>query len=159
MDRIAFISQLMLQKRATTEAYGQYISALREYLPGSNLYMREVHFIAAASPTQAISIAQIAHKMEVTPGAVSQIAARLEKKGYITRCRAPGDRRQILVSLTEDGRRLYAWHEAYDRRCMEEFAQHMADFTDEQLEKLMIYEKLCWDAFVQPHRFPDLLEK
>ena len=115
----------MLQKRATTEAYGQYISALREYLPGSNLYMREVHFIAAASPTQAISIAQIAHKMEVTPGAVSQIAARLEKKGYITRCRAPGDRRQILVSLTEDGRRLYAWHEAYDRRCMEEFAQHM----------------------------------
>ena len=57
----------------------------------------------------------LAQKLEVTLGAVSQMAARLEKKGCVTRTPDPKNRRRTLVSLTEEGQRLYREHLDYDQ--------------------------------------------
>ncbi|MEG1275930.1 MAG: MarR family transcriptional regulator [Ruthenibacterium sp.] len=147
MDRVSLTAQLLRHKHRTTLAHEQYLSTLREYFPGNRLYMREVHFVMAASPTKPVSIAEIAEKLEVTAGAVSQLAARLEKKDYIVRERAAADRRQMLVSLTDTGKALYAQHEAFDYACLEKISRLLEPFSEEELEKFMRYEDICRQAF------------
>lgn len=148
MDRILIVEQLMHQKHRTTTAHEQYLSTLREYLPGSKLYMREVHFVSAASPDSLVSIADIAQKLEVTPGAVSQLASRLEKKGYITRQQNDSDRRQTLVALTEIGKALYEHHAAFDFARIKEFSNMLEQFSEEDLLKFQTYEEICYCAFL-----------
>lgn len=147
MNRVLLTAQLMEQKHRATVAHERYISAVHEYMPQSRLYMREVHFVAAASPERPVSIADIAKKLEVTGGAVSQIAARLEKKGYIIRHRAADDRRQMLVTLTVAGRELFARHREYDRVCMEEISKVLGQFSEEDLVNFIKYEALCYEIF------------
>lgn len=48
-------------------------------------------------------MSELAKALDVTNGAVSQTAARLEQKGYLVRCAVPGNRRQTLAVLTEKG--------------------------------------------------------
>ncbi|MEG0092177.1 MAG: MarR family transcriptional regulator [Oscillospiraceae bacterium] len=148
MTSTELTKQIMTQKHSATIAHEQYLSKLREYMPGSNLYMREVHFVAAASPQRPVMIADIAQTLSVTQGAVSQIATRLEKKGYIKRTRAKEDKRQIYVELTASGKELYKHHQRFDEESIEKvcdvFSQH---FTDQELEKIIEYEKLCCQIF------------
>ncbi len=56
---------------------------------------------ADALPTLAIRDRMI----EQAPG-VTRLLDRLEAKGWVRRRRCPEDRRQVLVSITEEGRRL-----------------------------------------------------
>lgn len=46
---------------------------------------------------------QLANWLHMTPGAVSQLLDGLEQSGYINRVRSEADRRQMLVSLSENG--------------------------------------------------------
>lgn len=45
----------------------------------------------------------LAEYLSATPGTISQTVIALEEKGYVTRSRAPGDRRSIEVRLTPAG--------------------------------------------------------
>jgi DNA-binding MarR family transcriptional regulator len=41
---------------------------------------------------------------QLTAGAITNRITRLERDGYVARATAPGDRRQIIISLTDRGR-------------------------------------------------------
>ena len=43
-------------------------------------------------------------KLDIQAGSMSEIAAKLENKGFIHRDKAPTDKRKILLTLTETGR-------------------------------------------------------
>lgn len=43
-------------------------------------------------------------KLDIQPGSMSEIAAKLEHKGFLIREKDPADKRKILLSLTEAGR-------------------------------------------------------
>ncbi|WP_251547314.1 MarR family winged helix-turn-helix transcriptional regulator [Limosilactobacillus caecicola] len=47
---------------------------------------------------------ELAKQVHVRPGSLSQVLTRLEKNGLITRHRDEQDRRQVIVTLTEQGR-------------------------------------------------------
>ena len=101
MERWKRIQALMEAKRRGMEAHERYLNQARSYAPGEELYMREMHFVMAVGPSQSPTMSEIAKRLDVTHGAVSQIAARLEKKGLIRREKDPADRRQTVVMLTE----------------------------------------------------------
>lgn len=50
------------------------------------------------------SMGDLASTAHVTPSHLSRIAARLEKRGWVTRRPDPGDARSTLAALTEAGR-------------------------------------------------------
>lgn len=54
-------------------------------------------------PTSPSAIARAVH---LSPGTVTGILSRLERRGYITRRRSEHDRRTVIVQVTSDGRRL-----------------------------------------------------
>lgn len=43
-------------------------------------------------------------KLEIQPGSMSEIAAKLERKGLLSREKDPSDKRKILLALTDAGR-------------------------------------------------------
>ncbi len=53
-----------------------------------------------------ISSADLSRRLRMTPSNITGIIDRLEKKGLCERVRKPGDRRVLLLNLTEAGRRL-----------------------------------------------------
>lgn len=100
-SRLELIHDLLHQKAATARTFVQYIDSDREYIEGDKLYMREAHFVMAIGPGEGRTMSEIAQIMNVTQGAVSQTAARLEKKGYIRREKSTVNRRQTIALLTE----------------------------------------------------------
>ena len=78
MERWKRIQALMEAKRRGMEAHERYLNQARSYAPGEELYMREMHFVMAVGPSQSPTMSEIAKRLDVTHGAVSQIAARLE---------------------------------------------------------------------------------
>lgn len=141
-DRIALLQDLILQNRKTTFIHMRYLSRSREYAPGEELYMREAHLIMAIGLNGAATMALLAQKMETTQGAVSQIAARLEKKGYILRARSPDNWRVMTASLTEKGKALYEQHSQYDAGRYARISKCFEAFSDEELQLFARYEKL-----------------
>jgi DNA-binding MarR family transcriptional regulator len=53
-----------------------------------------------------LSMSDIAENIMVNVSTVTGIVDRLEKKGFLERCRESGDRRVITIALTEKGRNL-----------------------------------------------------
>ena len=85
-------------------------------------------------------------KLDIQPGSMSEIAAKLEHKGLLIREKDPADKRKILLTLTEAGR---ADVEQFQ---MQRKAMHARDFaalTQEEQQTLQrLLDKLLdsWSA-------------
>lgn len=148
--RLRLVADILTKKRDSSKAFVQYMSTSREYGQGENLYMREAHFITAVEPGDGKIMSEIAEELSITHGAVSQIASRLEKKGYIIRKRDSSNHRQIIAVLTPKGEDFYQRHIQFDST---EFAmmdeQYLSRFTDEQLSFIRDYEALMCSIFTK----------
>lgn len=135
------IRELMAAVRSVTDAHEKYLSRARDYLDGEKLYMREAHFAIAVGHSGEVTMSELAHQLEITPGAVSQLAQRMEKKGYVERVTCAEDKRKNIVRLTEKGRALYEAHEVYDRAQYQVIARSLARYTPEQLDLFIEIER------------------
>jgi len=153
--RLKLIYEIMSEKSRSAQALTQYMNANREYGQGDILHMREAHFIVAVGPGEGITMSEIAEKLFVTLGAVSQTAGRLEKKGYILRKRDPGNHRQIVAVLTPKGETFYQQHLRYDSVQFATLdANYFSRFTEEQLCLIRDYEALMYTAFTKDSTKP-----
>ncbi len=66
-----------------------------------------------------LSVNELASKMKLTPGAISQLIAKLEQQQYIVRTINPKSRREIIVTLGEKGTNLYQAFEKIDQKIVE----------------------------------------
>lgn len=135
------IRELMAAVRSVTDAHEKYLSRARDYLDGEKLYMREAHFAIAVGHSGEVTMSELAHQLEITPGAVSQLAQRMEKKGYVERVTCAEDKRKNIVRLTEKGQALYEAHEVYDRAQYQVIARSLARYTPEQLDLFIEMER------------------
>ena len=149
MDRLQLIGKLMEQIVKSAADVTVFQEKPRKYdrEDQETLYMREVHFAVALGPEESITMSEMAERLHVTRGAVTQMADRLERKGYVVRVKAPGDKRQTMVSLTEKGRALRAEHIAYDRKEHLYISELFGEFSDEDLEKFIRYERTVQELF------------
>ncbi|MCC8164250.1 MAG: MarR family transcriptional regulator [Lachnospiraceae bacterium] len=139
--RIRLISEILELKAISTKEFTQYMNASRGYNTDDFIYMREAHFMLAVKPDDGATMSEIAEALAVSHGAVSQIAARLEKKGYITRSKNPSNRRETIVTLTGKGKDFYWEHLKYDCDRYKNLDQtYLHQFTEEQLEMIRDYE-------------------
>lgn len=146
MDRIDLLAQYLDEKHKTTIAHEQYLNTIREYAPGTDLYMREVHFLVAAGEKWPVSISALAEKLDVTLGAVSQMASKLEKKGFVYRSPDVEDKRRTMVNLTEEGIRMYRKHLEYDQKSLDLLSEAFHNFSEEELEKVIESERIFRNA-------------
>lgn len=147
MDRLELVGQLLHECTAAAGAVTGFLEKPRKYAIDDSLYMREVHFVVALGAKDHPTMGEMAEALGVTPGAVTQMVSRLEKKGFVTRAKAAQDKRQTTISLTEKGRSLCAEHIAYDRREHQEISEMLGEFSDQDLEKFIRYEQIMRKMF------------
>ena len=140
MDRIELVKRLLFERQKAAKQLRRFNETKREYLPGMALLMREIHFLSAIVPDGTTGT-EIAERLETSLGAVSQVANRLEKEGYITRMKVKEDKRQTLFSLTETGKALKEAHDRYDNIGYENMSRKLSEYSEEDLEYLIEYEK------------------
>lgn len=142
MERIELVKRLLLERQKSAKQLRRFMETKREYLPGMALLMKEAHFLSAIGDEGATGT-EIAERMETSLGAVSQLANRLEKEGYITRMKVKEDKRQSLFLLTETGKTLQEVHDRYDETGYKRMSERLSRYTDEELENLIEYEKIA----------------
>lgn len=104
---------------------------------GVLLYTSEVHLIEFIARYPEEGISALAVRMGVTKGAVSQTAAKLEKKGYLEKYSREGDKKTILLRLTGRGEEAFAWHRCYHEQMDQILASHLATLTQRDREHLL----------------------
>lgn len=82
----------------------------------SGLTVAELHTIAAIGLHESVPMKTIAQRLGVTLATVTVAVGKLESKGYVVRERCSTDRRQVLVSLTTNGRKAWRAHDAFHRK-------------------------------------------
>ena len=76
----------------------------------------DMHIIAAIGIDLPRNMTAVAKTLSVTVGTLTIAVNNLVKKGYVTRARSVEDRRVVLISLTEKGRRAYFHHEEFHKK-------------------------------------------
>ncbi len=108
----------------------------------SGLSPASIRMLFAISHTQPVQPKDLAGKMYLTPGAVTQSIDALVRSGYLQRAGGEGDRRSTFISLTKKGEaKVEALKAAQQRR----FTQMVSDLSDEDLENyLHVQQKIMY---------------
>jgi DNA-binding MarR family transcriptional regulator len=103
---------------------------------GILLHPSEVHLIDAIGRYPNKSVSGVASRLGITKGAVSQTAKRLEAKGYLERTNREGDKKTVILHLTDMGQEALAWHRLYHETVNRRMAEAIAGFGPEDAGNL-----------------------
>lgn len=103
----------------------------------------EIHTIAAIGFDGGIAMSELAVRLGVTKGAVTQIFSRLEGKKLVQRAPHPSDSRSVLISLTDKGKQAYLAHEevhlSFYRELRAEWNEDEIAIFEKGLQKLIAF--------------------
>ena len=149
LDRLALVQKILRAHNVTSVATVNFFEKPHKYAAEDSLYMREAHFVVEIGSMGAPTMSEVANRLNVTQGAVTQMATRLEKKGYVIRQKDTQDKRVTTISLTEKGKILCEEHIAFDKKEHANVSEMLKEFSDEELEKLIRYEQIMWEIFTK----------
>lgn len=92
---------------------------------------------------ESITQRELTEKLSIKPASVSEVLAKLANKGYIIRVPSSIDKRTMVISLTEEGRRIA--DEAYQSRSLRIVEMLSCLEDDEKDTILSLLEKLNTD--------------
>jgi DNA-binding MarR family transcriptional regulator len=91
-----------------------------------------LHFLGGCGPHHRATPSEIAAGQQMSPSGITGRLDALEKRGFIRRLPSPGDRRKVIVELTEEGRQ--AWLSTFDPQANEE-AKVLGVLDPDELEQ------------------------
>ena len=99
----------------------------------SDITNNDMHVIQAIGVGTPRNMSSIARTMGVTVGTPTISINGLVKKGYVQRKRSEEDRRVVLISLSEKGRRAYDHHEHFHQKMVDAV---LSELSGEEAELL-----------------------
>jgi DNA-binding MarR family transcriptional regulator len=96
---------------------------------GHSLSATQIAALGAVARHEALTPGELAEREKVQPPSMTRVIAQLEDKGLLTRSPHPTDRRQVILSLTAAGDKLFK----EERRRKEAWlAQRLGELTSEE---------------------------
>ena len=129
------------------EAFNHILSIEQQNLKkrGVKLSMNEVHVLEAIQKTKEPTMSNIAMRLRVTVGTLTTAINRLVVKGYCERFSSVGDRRKVLIRLTEKALEVLRVHEQFHEEMIDAVVEDMHleenHVLIESLENLLEYFK------------------
>ena len=108
--------QLLAELRGSQSATARFDQAVAD---AAGLNRTDMRILDALDREEAVPAGRLAEVTGLSSGAMTTELDRLERAGYARRARDAGDRRRVLVELTERAatlQRFYAEHAAYAER-------------------------------------------
>lgn len=124
------ILELIAAVRASQTATDAFDHAVADYVGLDRTAYRCLDILDQEGPMTA---GRLAERARLSPGAMTALLDRLEKRGFARRTRDTKDRRRVLVEVTPELRRMAA--QLYGTA--DEGAKALAAYTNDQLELLI----------------------
>ena len=86
---------------------------------GYLLSAADIHLIDMTGRFPGDNISELAIRLGVTKGAVSQMVQKLEIRGYLNRKKGEGNRKNVCLQLTRRGKTAFDWHRSL-HTCVDE---------------------------------------
>ena len=102
----------------TYQSIGRLEDAMVRDLSNGSITISELHTVERVAERReaGITVTEIAQEMGVTLPSVTATVKKLEKKGLVTKERSQSDARQVVIRLTEAGRRADIAHRYFHRK-------------------------------------------
>lgn len=97
----------------------------------------DMHVMEAIGTSTPKNMSSVAKVLLVTTGTLTISVNSLVKKGYVSRVRSEEDRRVVLVSLTEKGKRAHEHHRQFHEKMIERVVQELSEEEKVVLEKAL----------------------
>lgn len=97
----------------------------------------DMHVIEAIGMEIPKNMTAVAKELGVTTGTLTISVNSLVKKGYVDRVRSEEDRRVVLVSLSEKGRKAYRHHQKFHEEMIEAVVEQLTEEEKVVLEKAL----------------------
>ena len=94
----------------------------------------DMHIIEAIDIQEPRRMSEIAKRLSVTVGTLTTNMNNLEDKGYIVRERSTEDKRVVLVSLTEKGRKAFFHHRDFHKKMIRSI---VSDLDEDEMKVLI----------------------
>lgn len=95
----------------------------------------EIHTIDAIGIDGNLLMNELAARLNITKGAVTQLVAKLEHKAFVKRTPHHSDSRAAVLSLTDEGKEAYRAHEAAHLKFYSQLQEQLSE------EEIKIFEK------------------
>lgn len=113
-----------------------------------DISVNDMHIIEAIGEREPKNMSTVAKIMSVTVGTLTIAINSLVKKGYVHRERSEEDRRVVLISLTDKGRRANAHHQKFHDGMIQAV---LKDLNDEQ-QKILVKSLMNLREFFDSYR-------
>lgn len=104
------------------------------------IYRFELHIIEAIGNNANITVNELAKKMNVTKGAISQVVTKLVQKGIVVRNKNLYNKKIVELVLTSKGEKIYQGHEQFHANINEQISEHLSKYSEAELQ--LIYDVL-----------------
>jgi DNA-binding MarR family transcriptional regulator len=106
---------------------------VRQSRPVGELTVTQLSALTSLELAGALTPRELADTERVQPPTMTKIVAKLEERGLVRRDSHPTDRRQVILSMTESGRAVFA---QFERARNEWLGHRLAELTPEERETL-----------------------
>jgi DNA-binding MarR family transcriptional regulator len=102
---------------------------------GVKLYPSEIHLILIVNenPTNAT---QMAERLGITKGAVSQTITRLERKGILRKEKDPQNKNKLTLHFTPLGKKIFTKYQRLTSEAFRKYAHTLTQYSDEELDTI-----------------------
>ena len=101
---------------------------------GETMYPAEIHTIEAVGKNSGINVTELAKRMCVTKGAVSQMVTKLENRGFINRVRRMDNNKEVLLVLTDKGKKAFDGHKQFHNAMSVDLTNYISDIEREKID-------------------------
>lgn len=113
------------------------------------LYQVECHTVQIIGRYDCIKLYELAEEMNKTNSAVSQIIKKLVKKGLVYNFRNPDNNREVLLSLTDLGKKVYEEHEHIDYEAEKKLFALIQDLSIDDIKSYIKIQKIFNKQFFE----------
>ena len=104
----------------------------------NNMTANDMHVIEAIGMEEQKNMTSVARSLDVTTGTLTISVNNLVKKGYVDRVRSEQDRRVVLISLSEEGKKAYLHHQKFHDKMIDAVVEELTEEEEEVLEKALV---------------------
>lgn len=109
----------------------------RDFGTGISMFRKEIHTLQAIGQHPKINITALADHMGVTKGAVSQMVAKLVKKGMVRKIYAEDNKKEVIMELTNLGWIGFRNHEKFHMDVFNIAREYYGELLKTKLEMFM----------------------
>ena len=134
MDIISTLNEMLVKLFRSINVIEERAIRTGEY---RDVTANDMHVIEAIGTEEAKNMTSVARSLDVTTGTLTIAVNSLVKKGYVDRVRSEEDRRVVLISLSEKGKRAYLHHREFHNQMIDAVIEELTEEEQQVLERAL----------------------